>query len=188
MGNSLNLSKVTARLEKIPKEFDGKIAQVGFPAGVAYEGGTSVAYVAAIQEFGAPEVKIPPRPFFRPAIKQNSDEWAKTLARMVPAVGEGQATADDVLQAVGMQASADIQSQIAQVTSPALSPITVLLRKWRKDGRKITGKTVGEAAAEIAKGDAGEDPGGDNKPLNDSGLLIASVRNAVASPGSEFKA
>ena len=181
----IDLSKIQARLERIPKEFEGKVAQVGVPAGLAYENGTSVAYVAAIQEMGAPDVSIPARPFFKPAIAQHSDEWSSIMKGMVPKVGSGAATAEDVLDAVGITAVADIQSEIASVDSPALSPITVMLRKWRKNGQTITGKTVGEAAAAVADG---EDPGGDDKPLNDSGLLIASIRNAVNTPGGEFKA
>ncbi len=181
----IDLGKINARLSRIPDEFKGKVAQVGIPAGLAYEDGTSVAYVAAIQEMGAPDVKIPERPFFKPAIAQHSDEWSAIMRGMVPKVGAGEITADEVLDAVGITAVADIQQAIADVDSPTLSPITVMLRKWRKDGRTITGKTVGEAAAAV---DKGEDPGGDDKPLNDTGLLIASVRNAVGAPGAEFKA
>jgi len=185
MGKQINLGKIVARLERIPKEFKGMVAQVGIPSGLAYEDGTSVAYVAAIQEFGAPEVSIPARPFIKPAVAQHSEEWSGILKGLVPRVGAGQASAFDALDAVGRAAVADIQQEISALDSPALSPVTVLLRKWRKGGMKITGKTVGEAAAAIK---AGEDPGGDDKPLNDTGLLLASVRNAVNKPGSEFSA
>lgn len=181
--SQLKLDKVAAYLNRIPKEFDKQVAQIGIPQGPQYEDGTSVAYVAAIQEFGAPAVSIPPRPFFRPTIAEKKAEWVAVMKQMVPKVGAGSATAFDVLDTVGRVAVADIQVAIAGVNSPSLSPITVLLRKWKKDGRTITGKTVGEAAAAIA---AGVDPGGDNKPLNATGLLIASVHNAVNKPGAEF--
>jgi hypothetical protein len=180
----LDLEKIKVRLSRIPREFNGKVAQVGFPAGLAYEDGTSVAYVAAIQEMGAPEVSIPARPYFKPAVQHHSKEWSDVMAGLVANVGAGGASADDVLDIVGRAAVADVQAEIAAVTSPPLSLITVMLRKWRKDGKKISGKTVGEAAAAV---DAGEDSGGDDKPLNDSGLLIASVRNAVNKQGGEFK-
>lgn len=179
----LNLEKVKAALERVPSEFDGLVAQIGFPSGISYEDGTSVAYVAAIQEFGAPEVSIPPRPFMMPTVKAQKREWAKIIESRIPKVVEGKMTAFDVLDLAGMKAAADIQETIANIYDPALSPVTVLLRKWRKSGRKITGKTVGEASREIA---AGVDPGSDNKPLNDSGLMIASVQNAVAKAGSDF--
>ena len=59
-----------------------------------------------------------------------------------------------------------------------LSPITLVLRKWRREGKPITGKTVGEAAAAYAA-----DPtiinGVNADPLQDTGLLAASVQHAV---------
>ena len=64
-----NLDKIKATLDRVPEEFDGMVAQVGFPSGINYEDGTNVAYVATIQEFGAPEANIPPRPFMRPTVK-----------------------------------------------------------------------------------------------------------------------
>ena len=69
----LNLDKIKATLERIPEEFEGMVAQVGFPSGINYEDGTSVAYVAAIQEFGAPAVNNPPRPFMQPTVKAKKD-------------------------------------------------------------------------------------------------------------------
>ena len=180
---SLNLDKIRARLDRIPREFDKQVAQIGIPQGPQYEDGTPVAYVAAIQEFGAPAVSIPARPYFRPTITAKKAEWVGVMKQMLPTVSKGDASAFDVLDTVGRVAVADLQQAIAEVYAPPLSPITVLLRKWKKDGRTITGKTVGEAAAAIK---AGEDPGGDDKPLNATGLLIASMHNAVNAPGSEF--
>lgn len=179
----LNLDKIKATLERVPDEFDGMVAQVGFPSGINYEEGTPVAYVATIQEFGAPEVGIPPRPFMRPTVKAHKNQWTKIIASRIPQVVIGKLTAFDVLDLVGIKAVADIQSSIAAVDSPTLSPVTVLLRKWKKEGRKISRRTVGEAARAI---DNGVDPGSDNKPLNASGLMIASVQNAVNKAGSDF--
>src|SRR5574337_50333 len=100
------------------------------------------------------------------------------LSRGVKAVIDDRMSADDVLDGVGLQAAADIQQSIEHVNSPALSPITVLLRKWRREGRTITGATVGEAAAELAKNPNAA--GGQNAdPLKDTGLLIATVSHAV---------
>ncbi len=183
--SGLDFSKINARLERIPKEFDNKIAQAGFPSGLQYEDGTSVAYVAAIQNYGAPASGIPPRPFMEPTIADDKEGWVKLLGQGAAKVGDGSLTAVDVLEAVGLMMVGDIQEEIAGIQSPALSPITVLLRKWKKEGRTITGSTVGEAAAAIA---AGVDPGSDDKPLNATGLLISSVRNAVTATDGEFTA
>lgn len=152
---SLNLDKIKATLESAPKEFENLVAQVGFPSGVNYEDGTSVAYVAAIQEFGAPEVKIPPRPFIQPTVKAKKEEWTKIISKSVPKVVLGKATAFDVLDLVGRVASADIKETISKVTTPPLSPITI--------------KRKGSA-----------------KPLIDTGLMLATVQNAVNKTGSDF--
>lgn len=151
----LNLEKIKATLERVPEEFNGLVAQVGFPSGKNYPDGTSVAYVATIQEFGAPEVNIPPRPFMRPTVAAKKDSWTKTIAKSIPRVVEGKMSAVDVLDLVGIQASADIQETISKVTSPPLKPATI----QRK---------------------------GSAKPLIDTGLMVASVRNAVNKEGSEF--
>ncbi len=178
------LARIQYKLEAIPKEFDGMVAQVGIPQGPTYENGQTVATVAAIQEFGAPGAGIPARPFIIPTAKKERSKWSKIIAGGVKKVIRGKATVFDVLDAVGMQAEADIQAMVASIYSPALSPVTVLLRKWRKNGRTITGKTVGQAAKAIKNG---EDPGSDNKPLNDTGYMIASINHAVNKTGAEFK-
>jgi hypothetical protein len=183
--SGLNFDKINARLARIPKEFEGEVAQIGFPKGIEYEDGTPVAYVAAIQNLGAPEASIPKRPFIEPTIAAHKGEWTKLMGDGAKRVGDGTLTAFDVLDGVGRMAVADIQEEIGTITEPELSPITVLLRKWQKEGRKITGKTVGEAAAAIR---AGVDPGSDDKPLNATGLLITSVRNAVNKQNAEFEA
>lgn len=53
MGKSLDMGKIARALSDRAKLFDGTVAKVGIPAGKTYPDGTSIAYVAAIQEFGA---------------------------------------------------------------------------------------------------------------------------------------
>ena len=151
----LNLDKIKAALEKVPEEFDGLVAQIGFPSGQHYPDGTNVAFVASIHEFGAPGAKIPARPFIQPTVRAKKDSWANTIRKKIPDVVTGKLTAFDVLDLVGIQAAADIQTTISKVTSPPLSPITI-----------------------ARKGSA--------KPLIDTGLMMASVRNSVAPTGSDF--
>jgi len=153
----LNLEKIKATFERVPEEFDGMVAQVGFPSGINYEEGTPVAYVATIQEFGAPEVNIPPRPFMRPTVKANKHEWTKIIASRIPKVVMGKMTAFDVLDLVGISAAADIQVTISKVDSPPNSPATIKRK-------------------------------GSSKPLVDTGLMVASVQNAVNKAGSDFTA
>lgn len=151
----LNLDKIKAAFEKVPDEFEGLVAQIGFPSGQHYPDGTNVAFVASIHEFGAPAAKIPARPFMQPTVRAKKDSWVNTVKKKLPDVVTGKLTAFDVLDLVGIQAAADIQTTISKVTSPPLSPITI--------ARK-----------------------GSSKPLIDTGLMLASVRNSVAPTGSNF--
>lgn len=178
-------SKMNAALSRLPKQFEGQQAKIGWPSGKEYPDGTSVAYVAAIQNFGVPEKSIPPRPMLKPTVAENQDRWAGVMKHLTRQVANGELDAVDALDGMGRVAAMDLQATIAQINEPALSPITVLLRKWRKEGRTITGKTVGEAAAAIAEG---EEPGTDSKPLNDTGYLIASVTHGVGKDDGNFEA
>lgn len=173
---SFDLAKMNARLSEIAKQVEGKEAQIGWFPNARYEDGTPVAYVALIQEKGAPEVGIPPRPTIEPTFDQESAKWRDTMAAGMRAVIRGNVSGDEVLEAVGQQAVGDIKQAIVTVSAPPLSPITVLLRRWKKEGRKITGATVGEAARAIANG---EEPGSDDKPLNATGLMLATLTNTV---------
>jgi len=151
----LNLDKIKIALERVPEEFEGMVAQIGFPSGANYEDGTSVAYVAAIQEFGAPAVGIPARPFMQPTVKEKKDTWVKTIEKSLPKVVLGKMSAFDVLDLVGIQAAADIQTKISSIYSPPNAPATIRAK-------------------------------GSTKPLIDTGLMLASVQNAVNKTGSEF--
>ena len=175
----ITFEKIKAKLDGISAGYAEKVARVGWFPNAQYEDGTNVAYVAAIQEYGAPEVSIPPRPFVKPAIDHHKTEWGKVMADGVKASAAGsKVDADGVLFAVGALAASDIQLAIETGQFQPLSPVTILLRKWRREGRTITGKTVGEAAAAIANGESIEGVNAD--PLRDTGLLIASVRNDVS--------
>jgi hypothetical protein len=152
------------------KELDGKQAKVGWLDG-NYEGGVPVAYVASIQEFGVPEKSIPARPFMRPSIAENEGVWRKTMEFAATAILKGKSTIDDAMQIIGAKAKSDIMKQIVGVTAPPLSPITIELRAMRRQGIKITGKTVGEAARKVNE-EGYKPPNVSTKPLDDTGLMI----------------
>ena len=83
-------SKLKARLDAIAKTLDqSSTLRVGFLEGRTYPSGSdggaplNVATVAAIQEFGASEKNIPPRPFFRNMIAEKSDAWGDDLGKIL---------------------------------------------------------------------------------------------------------
>lgn len=177
-----DLSGLKSRLDDIASALGNKEARIGFPSNIQYEDGTSVAFVATIQNYGAPAASIPPRPFMGPAFEHNKDKWTKYLAKQVRQVARGEMDGTDALMNVGMIAALDVQQTIEDITEPPLSPVTLLLRDWRREGRTITGKTVGEAAKAIADGTV---PKAANEPLTDTGFMLASLRYGVAKTGSE---
>ena len=177
-----DLSKLKARIEGIANGLDGMETKIGFPSNIQYEDGTSVAYVATIQNYGAPAAKIPPRPFMEPSAAKHGDKWVKVLTQGISKVATGQSMPFDALDLTGRVAAEDVKQTIEEVTSPPLSPITLLLRDWRREGRTITGKTVGEAAAAIK---AGVIPKAKNEPLTDTGFMIAAVQHNVSKSSDE---
>lgn len=114
--------KLEAKLREIAEKLkDGATLRVGFLEGATYPDGTSVAMVAAIQEFGAPAVGIPPRPFFRSMIAQKSSEWPDAIAGLLRSNNYDTVKA---LQLAGAAIKGQIQQSIADLTSPPLAPAT----------------------------------------------------------------
>lgn len=154
--------------------------KVGFLESSKYPDGTPVAYVATIQEFGAPEQSIPPRPFMRPTVARDTPKWRDLAEKGARSIARGNDTLETVLDKLGGVAAGGVKRSIQEVTSPALSPVTLVLRKWRREGRKITGATVGQAAA-YANSPGADFSGAPTKPLVDEGIMFGAVTHAVES-------
>jgi hypothetical protein len=169
--------KIRQAMEDIPEAFAADVAQAGWFPSAKYEDGTPVAYVASIQEYGSPGNGIPPRSFMRTTITDKKGDWVRAMAEGMRAAIRGEIQPEQVLEQVGMLMASDMQTAIETGAFAPLSPITLMLRKWRREGRTITGKTVGDAAAAVA---AGEDYSGvPTDPLRDTGLMIATLTSAV---------
>lgn len=136
-----------------------KVGKVGFFETSKYEDGTPVAYVAVIQEFGAPENGIPPRPFMRTTVEAKQGEWKEIARQGANAMLEGNATGETVLEAIGLKAAGDIRRTISQITTPALAQSTVDARRRGKSDKTTTGNLT--------------------KPLVDTGTLINAVQSVV---------
>lgn len=141
-------------LRQMIKDVESKRLAVGFFDTSKYPNGTPVAYVASIQEFGSPP--IPPRPFMRPAIAANKQEWTDILRKGMKAVIDGRATVEQVYGQVGMRAAGQVSQEISNVFTPPLAAATIAARQAKR-------KT----------------PGVSTKPLVDTGLMIQSVSSKV---------
>jgi hypothetical protein len=160
------LRKIEAGVSK------GKGVHVGFLENATYPDGTKVAMVAAIQNYGAPAASIPARPFFSGMVREKSPGWGDSLTKVL------KSTDYDAKQALGLMGEGikgQLQQSIADTDAPALSQITLMLRKMRSEDQSlvVTGKTVGEAARRVAEGES--TAGVSTKPLDDTGHMKASV-------------
>lgn len=146
-----------------------------------YEDGTPVAGVMAVQEFGSAKRSIPPRPFIRPTAATQQPAWAALAGRAAQAVITGKAPPDAVARMLVMQAESDVRDAIIRVTNPALSILTLLARKHRKEkGRKVSGGAELGAIARAGRKDGPPDVSGvSTKPLNDTGYALATLSHEV---------
>lgn len=117
------------------EQLDHLTAKIGWFESAKYNEELSVASVAAQNEFGNEDLKIPPRPFMRPAIAQHSREWNDLLKQGALAILAGNETAESVMEKMGLLVAGQIRKNIADVQSPKLSPRTVQgrLKKLNKD-------------------------------------------------------
>jgi hypothetical protein len=173
-------------LDKALKDLDAANVRVGWFASSKYpdKNQTPVAYVAAINEYGPHK-----RPFMQPTADKYEKEWADLMLVLSKRIITGKMTVEDALVAMGLRVGSDIQKTISTITEPPLSLITLMARKARYEGKPVTGKTIGEFAAEIkAKGEAAvraEVAGISTKPLNETGYMLATTSFSVNMKPSE---
>lgn len=117
--------KVMDALDSISSSLTNKQLKVGFIDGATYPDGTSVAMVAATNEYGNPANNQPPRPFFRNAIANHETEWSEAIARGLAKGVE----VEQVLSVVGERSVGDVVESIATLMDPPLSAATIASRK-----------------------------------------------------------
>ena len=173
---------VMVELMKRIKELDASKLQVGVFESAKYEDGTPVAGVAAVQELGSPKMGIPPRPFFRTTAEEKKGEWAELFERAARAIIDGTVTPDDALDSIGLQVAGQVRTTIGNIYEPALSPVTLHLRKLKQQGGEdfeVTGAMVNSAKQKAAKGEALDISGVSTKPLVEDGTMKESITHRV---------
>lgn len=110
------LAKMAANLTK-----PGTL-RVGFLENATYPDGTPVAMIAAIQDYGAPSVGIPPRPFFRNMIADKQSEWPKAIELALKA---NDYDAPRALDVVGNGIEGQLRASIIATNSPPLAQSTI---------------------------------------------------------------
>jgi hypothetical protein len=101
--------------------------KVGFLEGATYPNGTSVAAVAAFNEFGTS--RTPARPFFRQMIAAKSPKWGESLGNLARANNyELGAT----LRQMGEGIRGQLQNSIREFNSVPLAEATVARKGFNK--------------------------------------------------------
>ena len=179
--------KGIARLRKEMESIGKTNLGVGFFDTSVYPGGTPVAYVASIQEFGWGP--IPPRSFMRTTMVEKKQEWEKNFVSGFKAVLNGKVNVSQVYEQMGMKIVGNIKKKISSIQDPALSPLTLMARKDRRDHAKnakknakfgpqqqfkMSGTRIGELSAQLDMGPQ-DLSGVSTKPLVDTSYMLNSV-------------
>lgn len=114
------LMALSQRLAKLNKR-----VLIGVPAGPTEENGTSMALVAAVNEFGSPDRGIPERPFLRTGIRENYPRITRLNVRTLRQVAEGTMTANTALSLLGELATGGVKAKIAEGGFVANAPSTI---------------------------------------------------------------
>lgn len=122
--------KLEAALARIAAKITNPATlKVGFLANATYPDGTPVAMIAAIQDFGAPKVNIPPRPFFRNMVRKKKREWPKAIADLLRA---NDYDAAKTLELTGQAIAGQLRQSIIETNEPPLKPATVARKGFDK--------------------------------------------------------
>ncbi len=140
----------------------GEVLRVGFLEKSRYPNGQYVATVAAWNEYGVPQRKQPPRPFFRIAIEKGSANWGHNFGVALKASDFNLSTAFGL---VGASIAGDVQASIRALWSPPLAKATILARARGAKHGAIDSPTIG-------------------KPLIHTGFMLHSVDFDVQGVGS----
>ncbi len=164
-------TKLAGVLRHIADQGQFTEVNVGFLDGATYPDGTPVAQVAAWNNFGAPGVGIPARPFFTQMVQENDPQWGEAFAG---ALKMADGDPDRALELMGVKIAGQLRDAIEQINAPTNSPVTDLLKqRFPKGGQTFS--DVQQARADVAGGETA--PAG--KPLVWTGQMLNSVNFEV---------
>lgn len=110
------MSELGRGLENPPK------LRVGFLSGATYPDGTPVAFIALIQDGGAPRAGIPPRPFFRNMIAKKQGEWPPAIGQLLV---DHDWNVQKVLELAGDAIEGQLKQSILDTNAPPLAQSTI---------------------------------------------------------------
>lgn len=127
------------RLKAFVRDMDNFSVRIGWFSSAKYVDGTPAAYVASIHEFGAPSRGIPARSFIRPTISAKTGDWSQQMRYLSKQIVNGSMNTEQALTHLALVARGDVDATLARIKEPELSPLTIYIRKFVKNGGKIFG-------------------------------------------------
>ena len=125
-GNKINTA-IKSIMDKILKH---NAVLVGVPSGTQpYEDGVQTAVIAAVQEFGSADGRIPERSFLRTPLRSAMKPLALIVKNQMPSVIDGKITMHQLLNQLGAKGASVSQEAIADFIPPPLSPRTIAARR-----------------------------------------------------------
>lgn len=98
----------------------------GVPKGAGnYEDGVTLATIAAVNNFGSADGKIPARPTLQPAIEKGAPQYQRLAEVMIPKVLSGEMTMLMLLEQMGQLAEGHIKQEITDMDSPPNAAATI---------------------------------------------------------------
>ena len=148
------------RIQAQLRALAGSVVTIGVhdDAGKHADSNETVAQIAAIHEYGAPDEHIPQRSFLRSTFDESEDRFAVALQEGLGAVTAGTMPASTALARVGLMAQGAVRGKILRGIAPPLAPMTIEQRE-----------------AKAAHGGGLQSMAGKHTPLVDSGQMLASI-------------
>lgn len=123
----IGTQQVEEALKKIAKRLEGETrVLVGVPEGAgSYEDGMTIATIAAVNNFGSDDGKIPAREFLQPAINKGAPQYRRLAEIMIPKVLAGSMTMKTLMEQMGNLAEGHVKKEITDLDTPPNAQYTI---------------------------------------------------------------
>ena len=125
-GGTVLKAKLDALARKLGK---GGVVRVGYLEGATTPDGVSIPMYAAANNFGAPAMGVPPRPFFTNMVAEKNEGWGDSLIGILKANDYNVPLSLDKL---GEHMKGQLQQSINETNAPPLSPATIARKGFAK--------------------------------------------------------
>ena len=92
----------------------------------------TLAGIAAVNEFGSADGKIPSRPFLRSTVDENRDKYVKVMETNAKLMLDGKSSMEKGLTLLGFRVVRDVQKKIRNNDFPRNAPATIKEKKSSK--------------------------------------------------------